>query len=212
MIRSKLEQIFERRNKPGAFRVDNGEPFGAPTNDTPPPLALWLIAYDIDVIWNKPRCPQMNGVVEHMQDTSNRWAEIHQCASYQQLQQNLNREAIIQREHFPVTRLKNLTRKQAFPQLEVSSRLWNPDLFCPQRVYEFMSKKIFNRKVSSSGQINLCAKRFAGLSEVKNLFVQVRFNPADLHWEVYHQSKCIKRFDVSDNFAEHRIKNLSVYQ
>ena len=212
LVRSALERIFERRNKPGAFRVDNGEPFGAPANDAPTPLALWLIAHDIDMIWNKPRCPQMNGVVEHMQDTSCRWAEIHLCASYEELQENLDREAIVQREHFPVTRLKNQTRKQAFPDLEKSGRTWRPDTFCAKRVHEFFGKKIFNRKVSASGQINLCAKRFGGLSNVKELFVQVKFNHTDLHWEVYHDYKCIKRFDVAENFSEQRIKNLSVYQ
>lgn len=212
LIRRKLEQIFERRNKPGALRVDNGEPFGAPTNDTPPPLALWLIAHDIDMIWNKPRCPQMNGVVEHMQDTSSRWAEILNCASYEELQQNLDRQAIIQREHFPVTRLKNQTRKHVFPDLDKSARLWNPDNFCVQRVHAFLSTKTFNRKVSSSGQFNLCAKRFGGLSIVKEAFVQVKFNPSDLHWEVFHNYKCIKRFDAAAIFSEQRIKNLSVYQ
>lgn len=212
MIRRQLEQIFERRNKPGAFRVDNGDPFGTPSNDTPPPLALWLIAHDIDMIWNKPRCPQMNGVVEHMQDTSSRWAEILNCASYDELQENLDRQAIIQREHFPVTRLKNQTRKQAFPDLETSPRIWNPDNLCAKRVHAYLSTKTFNRKVSSSGQFNLCAKRFGGLSNVKESFVQLKFNPSDLHWDVYHNYKCIKRFDAAANFSEQRIKNLSVYQ
>ena len=212
LIRQKLEEIFERRNKPGAFRVDNGEPFGTPTNDATPPLALWLIGYDIDMIWNKPHCPQMNGVVEQMQDTSSRWAEIHNCASYEELQQNLNRQAIVQREHFPVTRLKNQTRKQLFPDLDKSARLWNPDEFCVQRVHAFLGTKTFNRKVSSNGQFSLCSKRFGGLSMVKNVFVQIKFNPSDLKWEVYHNYKCIKQFDAADIFTEQRIKNLSVYQ
>ena len=136
-----LCQIFERRNKPGAFRVDNGEPFGTPSNDTTPPLALWLIAHDVDMIWNKSRCPQMNGVVEHLQDTSSRWAEVKTCPSCEVLQQRLNEQSNIQRSLFPVSRLNNQTRLQAFPLLEKSERNWDPQAFCPQRVYDFLAKK-----------------------------------------------------------------------
>ena len=38
-------------------------------------LALWLIGLGIEVIWNPPRCPQANGVVERSQGTGKRWAE-----------------------------------------------------------------------------------------------------------------------------------------
>lgn len=207
-----LVRIFERRNKPGAFRVDNGEPLGSPANDTAPPLSLWLIAHDIDMIWNKPRSPQMNGVVEHMQDTSSRWAEIHHCGTYGELQRRLDQEALVQRRHFPVTRLKNKTRLEAFPDLEKSGRAWRPDDFCPRRVYEFLAKKTFTRKVSSNGQITQGGRCIGGLSKFKKLSVQLKFNPDDLHWEIYHDYKCIKRVCAADQLSPERLQNLSVYQ
>ena len=207
-----LEHIFERRNKPGAFRVDNGGPFGSPANDATPPLSLWLIAHDIDVIWNKPRSPQMNGVVEHMQDTSSRWAEIRQCATLEELQQRLDHEAIVQRQHFPVTRLQNKTRSEEFPDLEKSNRLWRPDEFCPKRVYEFLAKKTFTRKVSISGQIRHFGQDMGGLSKFKKLNVQLKFNPDDLHWEIYHDYKRIKRVCAANLISAERLLNLSVFQ
>lgn len=57
-------EIFARWGKAGCFRVDNGEPFGSALINPTPPLALWLIAHDIDLTWNKLYCPQMNNRVE----------------------------------------------------------------------------------------------------------------------------------------------------
>ena len=62
------------------------------------------------MIWNKPRCPQQNGVVEKMQGTSARWAEVEKAANLSELQVRLDKEAILQREKFPVKRLQNKTR------------------------------------------------------------------------------------------------------
>jgi hypothetical protein len=53
-VRQRLIKYFIRWGKPGAMRVDNGDPLGHSTKLMTPPLALWLIAMDIDMIWNKP--------------------------------------------------------------------------------------------------------------------------------------------------------------
>ena len=204
--------IFERRNKPGSFRVDNGEPFGSPSNDTPPPLALWLIALDIDVIWNKPRCPQMNGVVEHLQDTSSRWAEIHKCRTYGELQQRLDEEAHIQRCFFPVSRLGNKTRLEAFPSAERSSREWVPADFCPQRAYAFIAKKVFTRKVSSNGQINHFGQCVSSLWKCRGLLVQVRLNAKTLDWEVSHNHGIVHKYSALPHLSKERLLILSVFQ
>lgn len=212
VIQNTLCQIFERRNKPGSFRVDNGEPFGSPQNDTPPPIALWLIAYDIDMIWNKPACPQMNGVVEHMQDTSSRWADIEHCYSTEELQQRLDKEAKVQRSMFPVSRLSNKTRLQSFPEIEKSNRAWEPEAFCPQRVYDFLAKRIFTRKVSKSGQISHFGKQFTVTTQLKGILVQVKMNPQNLEWEIYHDYKIVKKHTALPYISSERIQNLSVYQ
>jgi hypothetical protein len=204
--------IFERRNKPGSFRVDNGEPFGSPSNDTPPPLSLWLICHDIDVIWNKPRCPQMNGVVEHLQDTSSRWAEIHGCRSCEELQRRLDGEAHIQRCIFPVSRLGNKTRAEAFPGAEKSGREWAPSGFCPQRAYGFIAKKVFTRKVSSNGQVNHFGQCVSSLWKWRGKFVQVKLDAKTLEWEVSHNYEVVKKYSSLPHLSEERLLNLSVFQ
>jgi hypothetical protein len=197
VLQKALCAIFERRNKPGSFRVDNGEPFGSPSNDTPPPLALWLIAQDIDVIWNKPRSPQMNGVVEKLQGTSSRWAEIQDCPSHEVLQKRLDEEAFIQRKLFPVTRLGNKTRREVFCEqgvdLEKSTRAWNPADFCPQRVYDFLAKKVLTRKVSSTGQVTHFGQKISGLCSHKKQFVQVKLEPVSLCWEISYEAQFLKK-------------------
>lgn len=66
-LRDKLVDFFDRWGKCGSMRVDNGEPLGSSRNDTTSALSLWLIANDIDMIFNRPARPQSNGKVERIQ-------------------------------------------------------------------------------------------------------------------------------------------------
>jgi hypothetical protein len=59
-------------------RVDDGAPWGS-AGDLPAALALWAIGLGPGVIWNPPRCPRANGVVEHPRGTGKRWAEPQTC-------------------------------------------------------------------------------------------------------------------------------------
>jgi len=124
-VRQRLIESFHRWGKAGAFRVDNGEPLGTPTLTMTSALSLWLIAMDVDVIFNKPRCPQQNAVVEKMQCTSSRWAEVHRATDLDDLQKRLDRESVLQRQGFSVKRLQGRTRLDAFPEIETSRRVYS---------------------------------------------------------------------------------------
>jgi hypothetical protein len=164
------------------------------------------------MIWNKPRCPQMNGVVERLQQTSSRWAEIESCSSYEELQDRLDREATIQRSVFPVSRLKQQTRLEAFPSAEMSDRIWEPLHFYPQRVYDFLAKKIFTRKVSSGGHITHFNKQYHGLKLFKGQFVQLSLNPKTLEWQIIHDYQLIKSWNVAQYLTKERLLNLTIFQ
>lgn len=211
-IQEKLANIFKQRNKPGSCRVDNGEPFATPSNDTPPLLALWLIGHDIDMIWNKPYTPQMNGVVEKMQDTSQRWAEVKSAKNYEELQQKLNEQARIQRQVYPVTRLNNQTRLQVYPNLEKSNRQWLETGFDVQRVYDFLARRIFNRKISKSGQITHYGQKISGLYAYRGKTVQVKLEPKTLCWIISCDYKHLKSIDASKTLDKDAILNLSTCQ
>ena len=197
------------------MRVDNGEPLGSPSTDTTPDLPLWCIYHDIDMIWNKPRCPQMNGVVEKMQDTSQRWAEIEDALNTEDLQKRLNQAAIIQREQFKVSRLGRKTRLSVYPELLTAQRPWRPEAENHtdiKRVYNFLAKKTYTHKVSSAGQINFFAQKISIGKEFKDLkekYVQVKLDTINLNWDIYYNYKIIKSVPATQ-INKQNIENLSV--
>ena len=197
------------------MRVDNGEPLGSPNTDTTTDLALWCIYHDIDMIWNKPRTPQMNGVVEKMQDTSQRWAEIDKALNIKDLQERLDSQAIVQREQFKVSRLKNQTRLAAYPEIVSAQRKWQPDAENHSdinRVYDFLAKKTYTRKVSSAGQIGIFAQKFSiakGFKDLKEKYVQVKFNPKNVSWDIFYNYEIIKTVPALI-INKQNIENLSV--
>lgn len=210
-VRKRLIKYFFRWGKPGSMRVDNGEPLGHPTMTMTSPLALWLIAVDIDVIWNKPRCPQQNGVVENMQGTSSRWVELDKIRDLDHLQIRLDQESFLQREKLPVKRLARKTRIECFPELETSRRIYHPDDFDEQRVYNFLSKKVYTRKVSAVGNISHYGHVFSVGSKSKGQYVQLKFDKQSIEWIIYDNQKEIKR-KTAHHLAKEAILNLTVCQ
>jgi transposase InsO family protein len=114
-----LRAAFSRWGQPRCLRVDNGKPWGS-WSDLPPVLALWLIGLGIEVIWNPPRQPQYNGVVERSQGTAKRWSEPKTCMTVAELQQRLDADDRLQRERYPFQ--KGRSRWEVFPELEHSGR------------------------------------------------------------------------------------------
>lgn len=186
-IRQKLIIMFLGWGKAVAFRVDNGEPFGSPTLTTTPPIALWLIAMDVDMIWNKPRTPQQNAVVEKKQCTSSRWAEVEKATDLQDLQKRLDREAVLQQEKLPVKRLQAKTRLEAFPELETSRRIYHYTDFDPQKVYNrfggsiLVQKSLYSKSVFQWRYWTLRASIF-GRTKVQRAVCtnKIRRNPSKL--------------------------------
>jgi hypothetical protein len=163
------------------------------------------------MIWNKPRCPQMNGKVEKMQDTTSRWAEMDGSTSLAQLQQRLDQEIIVQREQFPVTRLHNLTRLHVFPELETSRRPFKTEHFDPQRVYPFLAPRIYVRKVSSSGQITHFGQPIIVGSAQKGPFVRLQFDPQSIAWNLFDNQTKLKSVPAP-NLDSKNLLQLIVFQ
>jgi hypothetical protein len=67
-----LRRTFQSWGWPDRVRVDDGHPWGS-RNDRPRELAWWLIGLGVGMIWNKPSCPQRNGVVERTQGVTEPW-------------------------------------------------------------------------------------------------------------------------------------------
>jgi hypothetical protein len=210
-VKQRLIEVFKRWGKPGAMRVDNGEPFGDPTAHATPALALWLIAMDVDMIWNKPHCPQQNGRVEKMQDTTARWAEVQQARNAAVLQQNLEQALCVQRGLYPVLRLSGQTREAAFPALHTSRRPYREEDFSIGRVYAFLCRRLYTRKVSGKGEI----MQFGRLYNVgycrRHQWVQLRLTANGKCWQVFVDYQLIKELPADNLSAEH-VQNLTVFQ
>lgn len=211
-VRTQLIKVFQCWGKPKAIRTDNGLPLGSPEPSTTPVLALWLICMGIKVIWNPPASPQQNGCVEKMQDTSQRWAEVKKCQNLHQAQQQLDHAAHLQRQCYPVTRLNNRTRLEAFPQLPEILRLWDEEDFDAQRAYDFLAKKTFTRKVSAGGQFFHMNRRFSVGMKFKKQYVILQLDAQLIQWNIFDANgKCIKIMPAPYLSPEH-LRNLSVYQ
>jgi hypothetical protein len=89
--------------------VDNGHPW-ASRGDLPTELALWLAGLDVELVYNRPRRPQENGVVERSQQTGQRWAEVGRCRSAAALQRRLDAMDAHQRAGFPTPEASPLVR------------------------------------------------------------------------------------------------------
>ena len=110
----------------------------------PTELAWWWIGLGVNLIGNKPRGPQMNGVVERSQGVTQQWVEPETLADSIRLQARLDWAVGIQRELYPA--VAGRSRLAAFPalatprrryQIEIEDALWSldrVDMFCARGV------------------------------------------------------------------------------
>lgn len=178
-----LRQAFGHWGLPRRVRVDNGAPWGS-TGDWPTVLALWLLGLGIEVIWNPPRQPQKNGVVERSQGTAKRWAEPGQCRSVAQLQERLDRDDALQRDAYPY--IGPRSRSQVWPQLQHSGRVYTLEeeaqQWCLQRVLQHLGGYAVARRVDCSGKVSLYDRlRYVGVAQAGR-WVSVLFDPERVEW------------------------------
>ena len=153
---AELRRGFGRWGRPESIRVDNGNPWGS-WGDLPTPLALWMIGLGIAVIWNPPRRPQDNGVVERSQGVARNWAEPDHCRSPEELQRRLDEEDRVRRESYPHGSFGS--RLEAYPGLAHSGRpysaAWERANWSWERVLAGLSEVMVRRQVDRCGKIGL---------------------------------------------------------
>jgi hypothetical protein len=178
-----LRHAFGCWGLPGGLRVDNGTPWGS-WSDLPPALALWLIGLGIEVVWNPPRQPQHNGVVERSQGTAKRWAEPQTCAQVAELQQRLDADDRLQREQYPL--VKGRSRWELFPGLAHSGRGCRVDdeenIWDLERVRKHLAGYAVARKVDCTGQVSLYNRNYYVGVVHGGQTVYVMFDPQGSEW------------------------------
>jgi hypothetical protein len=163
--------------------VDNGVPWGSP-GDLPTDLALWLIGLGIEMLWNPPRRPQDNGVVERSQGTAKRWAEPQACAGAAELQGRLEEMDGIQRQEYPA--VQGRSRLEAFPQLADSGRAycrsWERSHWSLGAVASHLAGYAVRRRVSKTGTVSLYNRNHYVGKPYEGKMVHVMFDPESFEW------------------------------
>lgn len=204
--------MFEKWGLPLAIRTDNGEPFGVPTRDVIPILSLWLAAWGINHILNRPRHPQDNAKVERNQGTSSRWAEIGILQTASELQERLNEIVLIQRNCYPVKKIGNVPRSEVFRQLEEKTRPFCQATFDEKKAYNLLEKASFPRKVNNNGTISIYHGNLQVGAQHKGKIVILKFQAHDVSWNAFSQeNEFIKNFP-DPRFSKENLFNLTVFQ
>lgn len=199
-VQAVLVTIFETWGVPQWIKVDNGRPFGDPQRQTVPVLALWLIALGVRVIFNRPRIPQDNAKVERSQGVLANWTEWRKCRNTTELQNRLSKEAKFHNLQYPVKRLNDKTRIQAFPTLLKSPKCFNPKDFDVQRALDFIAQGHWERTISQSGQINLWGNRIQVGLKYAYQTVSIKLDPKKNLWQVFAQNgTLLKSFESNIN-------------
>lgn len=153
-----MKEAFRQWGLPQRFRVDNGFPWGG-WNDLPPDLALWLIGYGVEMVWNRPHCPQENAQVERSHGVLKPWSEPETCPDVATLARRLCEAARRQREVYPS--VKGASRLRAYPSLTSNPREYSESDWSLDRVCEFLAKGRWRRHADKVGQISLYNRRYS---------------------------------------------------
>ncbi len=203
--------MFAQTGLPKRLRVDNGAPWGK-RSDLPTAFGLWLIGLGVELLWNPPRRPQENGVVERSQGTIWRWAEPENCPNAQELQQRLDRVVTFQREVYPAVAGKS--RSETYPQLAAGGRPYDPTREAEQwqlaRVCRWLEQGMWRRLVDKAGKIYLYNRGYQAGERRAGQWVSVRFDGGTKEWVLLeNEGQDIRRYAAEEITAE-RIVALDV--
>lgn len=206
-----LREAFCRWGMPARIRVDNGTPWGS-AGDLPTELALWLFGLGVEVVWNPPRRPQDNGVVERSQGTGKRWSEPPRCGSPAELQRRIDDLDRIQRQEYPS--IKGQSRMEAYPGLRHSGRAYRVEdeaaSWSLEAALAHLSTYVVPREVDAKGVISLGNRsRYVGVA-LKGRRVYLSLDPYQVEWLVQDKDGvCYHRLKADELTAE-RITGLDV--
>jgi hypothetical protein len=211
VVQRRLCHSFRRWGLPRVIQVDNGKPFGDPQRASVPELALWLIGLGIKVVWSRIRTPKDNATVERMQRTTACWSEPQQCHSLEELQLKLNQIGSIQRDRYTLKRRRGKTRGELYAALGRNRRRYCSNRsFDVKKVYTYLQKLVFVRRVSKGGCFTFYAQSVYVGTRYKNQDLLIKFNGRKGCWQLTTpEGKPLGHFSA-DNFSPTALKKLNV--
>lgn len=210
-VQGQFRRLFGAWGLPAWLRLDNGLPW-ANWNDLPMALALWLVGLGIDLIFNPPRQPQYNGVVEKSQDTGQRWCEPHTCRTVGQLQARLDRMDRLQRETYPS--LQGRSRLQVFPELrqprQPYSEAWEETAWELRRAQEYLAGFVALRQANKQGQVSIYGRRASVGAQHRGRAVVVQYDPDSQVWLLSDTEGRLLREVAAPEISRERIRAVDV--
>ena len=210
-VQQSLRQLFGRWGMPQRLRVDNGFPWGA-TGGLPTELALWLIGLGVGVIWNPPRRPQSNGVIERFQGVGKNWGEPHTCADADELQRRMDDLDRLQREEYPYC--QEASRIDVYPELKHSGRRYEEakeqEQWSLTRVLEYLASNTLTRKVDAGGRVSIYDRsRWVGKKHAGKT-VYITLDPEDKYWVIEEDKGVVLQRKPAGELTAEAIRTLSV--
>lgn len=178
-----INKCFVRWGIPKAIKIDNGYPFvNIGARHIPTLTQLWWIGLGIQVIKNKPACPQQNGIVENLQGTLYSWTNPKEQPTMQALQQRIDEESTFQRQFYRIPSKGYKTRMELYPNFENNHRIYRPELFDMQKIYNYLANQTWTATVRANGSLQFWKKDvYIGLA-FKHQTVFISFDPIECIW------------------------------
>jgi hypothetical protein len=204
-------QIFAAWGLPERIRVDRGHPWGS-GSDLPPSLALWWLGLGIAVLWNRPRRPQQNGIVERVHGLVEAWAEPATCPDGASWVARLAWLEHTQREAYP--RGGSPSRLAACPALTAGGRPYDPGTEPARwelgRVHAVLAAGVWVRRVSQTGQISLYDHDYSVGRAYARREVWVRLEAATAEWVIRAADDTELARHPAAELTSERIRSLTV--
>jgi hypothetical protein len=201
-----INDCFATEGLPSRIKIDNGLPLARPQQiDVPTLTELWWMGLGIEVVRNRPSCPQQNGAVEGLQGICARWAEPNLCDDTTELQKAVNEANQIQRYIFLMPHKKHQTRADLYPGLKSNPRRYDPTNFSMNKVREVLALRVWKRTVHTSGTIRFCRDVFYIGRQFTQQQVTITLDPIQHLWMIRNTKGELIKIESRSVFEESTI-------
>ena len=178
-------KCFAKEGLPVRIKIDNGKPLVNPRERDVPTLAvIWWVGLGIEVVKNKPVCPEQNGTVERLQGVLNNWANPAAYSTVEELQCSVDEARRIQRHVFLVPAKGYETRSKLYPELENNPRKYRSELFDIKKVWAYLSNYVWERALYKNGIVKLFGNEIYVSNKLKSQSVWVTFDHQEGSWMI----------------------------
>jgi hypothetical protein len=196
----------------GCFRFDNGLPFGDPQKVRRTPCALNLVARGCGVVINPVCTPTRNAKVERCQGTTGRWGDAGSCENIEEFAQALEYAVTAQRERLKTRVCKGRARMEFHPGLATNPRKYDGQDFDLHRVFKYLERGLWHRRVSKVGQTVIFGKKYQVGFQFRNQPITIKCKVIDSkpYWLCFDEQQVLIKNLLAQNIWDGSYLDLSI--